>query len=457
MNVVVVCLDSLRKDHVGVYGNDWIKTPNLDALAGDSMRFTRAYPESIPTICARRAVFTGKRTWPFRGWMPTPEEVNFSAGWQPMPEDQVSVAETLSDNGYRTALITDNYHYYKPSYNFQRGFDVFDFIRGQEMDKYRSGLSVPERKVESYTVPGNYELLVEKARQYLANVASRDGEEDYFSPKVFARAMDYLDTVAEGDGEPFFLVVDSFDPHEPWDPPQSYVDLYASGYAGREPTVPNYDTSDYLTGAQLERMKTLYSAEVTMADKWFGDFVNKMEDLGLMEDTLLLVFSDHGVALGEHGYTGKPFNVLWPEMTDIIYYVRHPEGKGAGETSDFYASTHDIAPTVLATLGVPQKEQMDGQDLTPVLEGGPPEEERPHFTLGYDEYSWCRDEDYAMFCVNDLSAPKLYDLRQDPEMKNNIAGENPDVVQRMYEDFIVADAGGEPPPLREEATERARA
>jgi arylsulfatase A-like enzyme len=456
MNVVVVCLDSLRKDHVGAYGNEWIKTPNLDALAKDSMRFTRAYPESIPTLCARRAVFTGKRTWPFRGWTPTPEDVNYSAGWQPIPEDQVSVAETLSENGYRTALITDNYHYYKPSYNFQRGFDVFDFIRGQEMDKYRSQLSVPESKVKHHTVPGNYGLLIEKARQYLANVAGRDGEEDYFSPKVFARSMDYLDTLADKDAGPFFLVVDSFDPHEPWDPPQSYIDLYSNGYGGREPMVPNYDVSDYLTSAQLERMKTLYSAELTMADKWFGDFMQKMEDLDLLEDTLLLVFSDHGVALGEHGYTGKPFNVLWPEMTDIIYYVRHPEGKGAGQTSDFYASTHDIAPTVLAAFGVPQTQPMDGQDLTPILEGNGPEEERPHFTLGYDEYSWCRDEDYAMFCINDLSAPKLYDLRKDPNMDDNIADGNPDIVRRMYEDYIVADAGGEPPPLREEATKQAR-
>ena len=70
MNVIVVILDSLRRDHVGVYGNDRIRTPNLDALAKESLRFTRAYPESIPTLPARRAIHTGKRTWPFRNWEP---------------------------------------------------------------------------------------------------------------------------------------------------------------------------------------------------------------------------------------------------------------------------------------------------------------------------------------------------------------------------------------------------
>jgi arylsulfatase A-like enzyme len=77
-NVILVIVDSLRKDHVGAYGNDWIKTPSLDALAGESLRFTRAYPDAMPTIPARRAIHTGMRTWPTRapdhGWTPIPEE-----------------------------------------------------------------------------------------------------------------------------------------------------------------------------------------------------------------------------------------------------------------------------------------------------------------------------------------------------------------------------------------------
>ena len=67
-NVVLIIIDSLRKDHVGAYGNRRIQTPNLDALAKESLRFTRPYPESAPTICARRAIHTGLRTWPFRDW-----------------------------------------------------------------------------------------------------------------------------------------------------------------------------------------------------------------------------------------------------------------------------------------------------------------------------------------------------------------------------------------------------
>ena len=104
MNVVLIVIDSLRKDHVGAYGNDWIKTPNLDSFAGESLKFTRAYPESTPTIPARRAIHTGFRSFPFRDWSPRPEyDVNLY-GWQPILQDQPTLAETLRDAGYSTML-----------------------------------------------------------------------------------------------------------------------------------------------------------------------------------------------------------------------------------------------------------------------------------------------------------------------------------------------------------------
>jgi arylsulfatase A-like enzyme len=448
MNVVVIILDSLRRDHVGAYGNEWIKTPNLDALAKDSLRFTRPYPESIPTICARRAIHTGRRTWPFRGWTAPRGEPFSPAGWRKIPEDQTTLASVLSENGYGTALITDTFHQFKPSYNFQQGFDVFEQVRGQAVDAYKVPL-VSQERIQNNSVPGNSAGTLQSLRQYLANIPTDREEEGYFPPMVFSRAMQYLDTAKDGD-KPFFLVIDNFDPHEPWDTPARYPNMYGDPIKGYEPIFPEPGPSDYLTRRELERMRALYSGEVTLTDEWFGKFVNRMDDLGLLEDTLMIVLSDHGVGIGEHGYTSKVPEALWPEITDIVYYVRHPEGKGAGQTSDFYASTHDVTPTVLATLGLEQpglSGQMNGQDLTPILEGGAPEEQRPHFTLGYDNYSWCRDEDYAMFCLNDSSEAKLYDLREDPSMHNDISSANPEIVRRMYDDYIVADAGGEPPPL----------
>ncbi len=446
MNVVVVHLDTLRRDHVGVYGNDWIKTPSLDALADESLRFTRPYPESLPTINARRSMYTGRRTWPFRGWVPQKGETFFPAGWQRMPEDQASLTEVLSAHGYDTALITDTYHMFKASMNFQRGFDVFDFIRGQARDRYRPKRTVSEEEVDRYTIPGNDGIMRDKVRQYLANVAHRRGEEDWFGPQVFTRAMEYLETARDMDG-PFFLFIDSFDPHEPWDPPEPYANLYGEPTGTGEPTSPDYGSSDYLREAELQRMRALYAGKVTLTDKWFGNFMNKMADLGLLESTLLITCSDHGISLGEHGYTGKVDRAIWPELKDIVFYVHHPDGKGSGQTSDFRASFHDIAPTVLGQMGAHAPQPMDGQDLSPLLEGRGPERERPYVTLGYNNYSWAEDDDWALSIRNDGRSPRLYDLRSDPKMDRDVASGHRDVVKRMWEEYILEDAGGEPPPM----------
>jgi arylsulfatase A-like enzyme len=445
VNVILVILDSLRKDHIGVYGNDWIETPHLDALARESLRFTRAYPESLPTLCARRAIHTGMRTWPFRNFVRLPGETFQPAGWQPIPEVQITVSEILFASGYSTAMYADTQPLFHPSMNFQRGFGVFEWLRGQERDRFRPKVGVPQEQIRQKTVPGNDVRMVDKVRQYLANTQDRKTEEDWFAPRLFTRGMDFLEHA--GEGEPFFLVLDSFDPHEPWDPPEKYVSLYSDDYQGRDPIVPNYSRSDWIDARELKRMKALYAGEVTMVDHWLGRFLDKMESTGRMDDTLLLVMADHGVAHGEHGYTGKPENVLWPEVTDIPFLIRHPEGKGAGKTSDYFASTHDVAPTILGVLGIEPQLKMDGQDLSPLLEGSEPGP-RPHFTLGYNQHVWTRDEKYAMFCINNRSQARLYDLRSDPGMDKNIAGGNRDIVKRMFDDYILEDAGGPLPLVR---------
>ncbi len=223
-NVVLVILDSLRKDHIGAYGNPWIKTPNLDALANESLRFTQAYPESAPTICARRAIHTGKRSWPFRDWEPPKGEDILLQGWQPIPEGQKHLAEILKENGYATMFETDNMHQFKASYNFQRGFDAFNFIRGQTTDNYQPMWTFPHERVQDALLKGNVAAMRLQMRQYWANVAGsnigeRQSEEDWFAPRVFTGAMELLEAAKEG--QPFFLVADSYDPHEPWDTPRS--------------------------------------------------------------------------------------------------------------------------------------------------------------------------------------------------------------------------------------------
>jgi arylsulfatase A-like enzyme len=431
-NVILVIIDSLRRDHLGVYGNDWIKTPTLDALAEESLLFTRAQPEAMPTLPVRRAIHTGMRTWPTRPPF---------FGWKPIPWRQRTLAEILSEKGFGTYLVTDTYVQFRTHMNFGRGFETYRMIRGQERDPFKDPSTVSEEEMRRH-----YIILGEgnKARQYLANVQGRKGEEDWFAPRVFSEAADALEAAA-AEHRPFFLVADCFDPHEPWDPPPEYVSLYDEGYKGKEPLNDKYGKDDYLTDRQLLRMRALYAAEVTMMDRWLGRFIEKAHRLGLMEKTLFVVVSDHGHLLGEHGYTGKPPYALYPELTDIVLMVRHPKGEGAGKRSDFYASTHDVAPTILGFLGVEQHDPMDGQDLAPILKGKDPQRPRDHITQGYYRYLCCRDERRVMFCLSDGTQAHLFDAVNDTDQMRDLAEAEPETVKMMYQEYARKDAAGRLP------------
>jgi arylsulfatase A-like enzyme len=121
-NIVVVVSDTLRAADLGCYGSADVHTPNLDAFARCNVRFTRAYPESLPTIPVRRALHTGRRAYPFRDYRPTRWDVVYLPGWQPMSNDEDTLAESLAAAGYHTGFVTDTMPYFAPGFNFTRGF-----------------------------------------------------------------------------------------------------------------------------------------------------------------------------------------------------------------------------------------------------------------------------------------------------------------------------------------------
>jgi len=437
-------LDTLRADHVGCYGNDWIETPAMDALAGESILFSRAYPESLATMPGRRSLHTGLRTWPFRVWTPDRGDLPLP-GWQHIPEGQVTVQEAMMDAGLETIFITDTHHYFKPWQNFHIGFRQWRWVRGHESDPYRSTAQVQPEDVEKFVPEGTEEDEMSRERllitQYLANQGEREGEEDYQAPRVFREAMELL----EGNQkvERFFLLVDSFDPHEPWNPPKKYVDLYDRGYEGREVIQPRYGPSDYLSEAELKHMRALYAGKVTMVDRWLGLFLERARDLGMLEDTLLIVTSDHGHQLGEHGLTGKLPGGLWYELMDVPLLVRRPDGVGAGTRVDALAQLHDIPSTVLKALDVEPPAPLDGVDLLDLAAGRIAS--RKHVSAGYVYNSWCRDERYVYFVGNDGTQPHLYDMEADPLQEHDLAAEEQGVVKQMHQKLLL-DAGG-PLPL----------
>ena len=441
MNCIIVLLDSLRADHVGCYGNRWIRTPALDSLAEESITFTRAYPESLPTLPMRRTLHTGLRTWPFRGWIPQRGDIVRAYGWQRIPEDQTTLAEVLNGEGYQTGFITDTYHQFKPSMNFHRGFSQWRWVRGQEMDSFESTLPIGQEQVDRFIPPRlsepRQQLLRGLLTRHLANQQEREREEDYQAPRVFREAMRWLEQNRRA-GK-FFLIVDSFDPHEPWDPPREYAEMYDPGYKGQEFVSPSYGRSDYLSEEELKHMRALYAGEVTMVDRWLGRFLELARSLGMLEDTLLIVTSDHGHQLGEHGLTGKVSRGLWCELMDVPLFVRSPDGQLAGRRADAFAQHQDIVPTVVATLGVEPPASLDGVDLIRLAKGQVPP--REYVVSGFNNYVWYRDERWVYIGRNDGRNTLLFDIEKDPLQENDLSEEERGVAERIHQG-VVEEAGG---------------
>ena len=450
MNVVLVIIDSLRRDHVGCYGNEWIQTPNLDALAAESVRFSHVYPESLPTLEARQSIHTGNRLFPFRDHQSRKGDEVRWAGWHPIGEDQITLAEIMAHAGYRTGLVTDGFHQFKPSMNFHRGFQQFQWIRGQQDDWWQSPARVAGTDISPFLHPTLEGTRREdELRRYLSNVLDRRYEEDFFTPRVFREGMRFLE---DNYRENFFLVVDCFDPHEPFDPPRWYSELYDPGYEGREITWPIYGPCDWMTPAEIAHTRALYAGEVTMLDRWLGVFVDRLRDLAVLDETLLIVVSDHGHSLGERGIMGKLEDYQYPELVDIIMLAREPGGKGAGTVVDEFVYDHDLLPTIAAWAGVDLPVPVDGIDLWPVIEGAG--SGRDFVTCSMGEYVRYQDREFHFMARNDGSEQQLFSPADDPGLENNLVDSMPDVGSRLFES-IVADAGGPLPTISLESQRRA--
>jgi arylsulfatase A-like enzyme len=412
-NVVVIIVDTLRADHVF---SKRARTPNIDALMREGLTFTRFFPEAMPTVPARRSILTGRRVFPFRGWHPYPGLLA-EPGWAPIADVRTTWTSALKRSGYWTAYVTDNTSlgFSPPWAPFRRSFDRF-VRRGGQIGGTDKGVSEAELR---HWLPPQLEDpdTRDRIRRYLANGRYSHDETNSFAARVFRDAARVLETAQRQ--RPFALVVDTFEPHEPWTPPRRYIDMYGDpDYRGPEPARPYYaPVSRYLSGHSgsvlLDRMRALYAAEVTMTDRWLGVFLDRFHELRLDPDTVIVLVSDHGFYLGDYGFTGKIASVLHPPLIKVPLIVIDPRRRHAGRTSSYLASTHDVGPTVLSMAGVPVPRGMDGVDLSRFFEGRRPPRRRYAYG-GYGNSFYVRTDRWAMYGPNSGGDHQLYDKRRDP-------------------------------------------
>lgn len=442
-NILLVVIDSLRADHaLGARA----QTPAIDALAARSVRFPNVFPEAMPTVPARNSILSGRRQFPFRDWH---EHRGLIAkpGWEPLERQESTFPRALWRAGWWTGYVTDNpfLGFSQPYELFRRGFDLFVRHGGQ--------IGGGEGRVDPATLDHWLHPAVraagmsERVRRYIANSDHSLDERRSFAARVFGSAREALAAAARR--RPFLLVVDSFQPHEPWTPPRRYVDLYGDlDYAGPEPAMPWYGRVDrWLAGEErdvvLERLRALYAASVTMTDHWLGTLMDRLHELRLQDDTVVALVSDHGILLGERGWTGKISAELHPELINVPLLVAEPSGRAAGTESLFLASTHDLAPTLLSLAGVERPEEMEGVDLSPVFRGQALPS-RPYAYGGYSNSHFVRNARWAYIAGNRDERAKLFDLRRDAGELRDVGSAHPDLVRELRARIDRATGGSLP-------------
>lgn len=391
-NVIVVMLDSLQFNYLGCYGNKWIKTPNIDRLAREGVLFENNYIEGLPTVPCRRSMHTG------RYYLAT-------KGWSALDPDDTTIADLCWGRPIDTALIFDCPQYRLPKFGYTRGFDKVHFIHGHEADQaYFSQDPLYHLKFEDFIE----ESVIEEARKregdrkiapileemgcYLRETQYWKSDEDQRVARVMKRAVKHLEEDIDRNKQ-FFLWIDSFDPHEPWDPPSVYdPDLkcpYDPDYKGKDFILPLMGEADLYTEPMLHHIRMLYAESVTVVDKWVGYLMEKVRALGLEENTLFLLLSDHGEPMGngEHGHGIMRKCRPWPyeELAHAPMIMRAP-GLDAGKRIQGFTQSCDVAPTVIDWLGLDQHPEMQGKSLLPLAKGEV-DKLRDFVITGYFRYS----------------------------------------------------------------------
>ena len=424
MNIVMIMCDSLRQDHLGCYGNDWIETPNIDRLAGESVVFENAYPEGLPTLPVRTALFTGNYTLTNRFWQ------------ELLPQD-VTMAEILDELDYKSAMITDTFHLFKPNMNYHRGFHNFRWIRGQSIDAY--AVKPHGKDLTQYISPkmrGAWTIRI--VDQYLRNTADRDpnNEEEYFSALVRNESVQWLKD-AHDSCNPFFLYIDFFDPHEPWDAPPAFATKYTDpSYDGPQIINPKIGPSDWLTDAELNNCKALYAGEVSFLDKQIGVLLDHIQELGLMDNTIIILLADHGLPMGEHGGIMKGVDQLYSEVLKIPFMIRFPDKEYAGKRIKSIVEIVDILPTLLHFIGHgSEAEYMHGKNLLPLI-AGECEKLHEYAVSGFfsTDMRCIRNEEWSYIRrASDEKKDELYNLADDPTEQIDLIDQYPEKAKEMSE------------------------
>jgi arylsulfatase A-like enzyme/Flp pilus assembly protein TadD len=408
--VVLVSIDTLRSDHLPAYGYEAVATPAIDRLRDDSLLFERAYAPAPMTLASHASILTGL--------VPPRHGVRDNLGYR-LASQTRTLAEVLREHKYATGGFVSAF-VLRDATGLDAGFERYD-----DDIELVSRLQLGELQR-----PGGATLAA--ALAWLDDVHGAD-------------AAGAADAAGEAGGRPFFLFLHLYEPHSPYDPPEPFASRYDSAYDG----------------------------EVAAADAVVGDLLAALEERRLYDPALIVLLSDHGEGLGDHGESEHGI-LLYREALQVPLLVKLPAGHDAGDypkaATAAPAGLVDVTPTVLALLGIEPDGELDGRPLlTPSAASPGASAGAPPDASGRSERGLYAETFYPRlhFGWSDLASiiagrhhliqgpePELYDLLADPRERRNLLGERRRDVARLRKILESYDRSLAPPAAADEETRR---
>lgn len=361
MKAIIVFYDTLNRRYLPCYNPETNTiAPNFTRLARHSVQFDNSYVGSMPCIPARRELHTGRYNFLHREWGPL----------EPFDD---SMPEILKENGIYTHLISDHLHYWEDGgATYHSRYSSWEIIRGQEGDHWKGEKKDPQippvvkvpQKQQGTGTSGlwRYDWV---NRNYIRE------EEDFPQTQCFDRGCEFLEKNHDQDN--WLLHLETFDPHEAFYVPQKYLDMYPEEYDGKHFDWPRGAVEE--EPEEIAHCRRQYQALVTMCDHSLGRILDMMDKYQMWDDTMLIVGTDHGFLLAEHGYWGKNQMPYYNEVAHTPFFVWDPRYKEQGVRRQSLVQMIDWMPTLLKYFNLPIPKDVQGSPMDEIIKNDTPSRE----------------------------------------------------------------------------------
>ena len=416
-NILLVVMDTVRADHVSVYGYARETTPYLREFAREATVYERAIACDGFTLPTHASMFTGV----YPGWHGATVTPQYPYG-SPLPQRSQTLASVLRANGYWTAEAVANYGYLGTALGLTQGFTLTQARRAMPLSDSSRPFYLRESVKKLLAAAGNttafdqYRLLATDINRHALSMIEQSR-----NPQV-----------------PFFLFLNYMDAHVPYIPPSPFRTRFSDTDRNSKPVVEEtYEAYTAIKDAvnsgkrslnenEKRYMMSQYDAGIAFMDSAVGDLLKRLRELGLYDNTLVIITSDHGEAFGEHNRREHGIGSAYQDQVHIPLLVKYP-GQHEAHRSDTLVSQVDFMPTVLDVSGVAVPPGLQGESFRSPRRDDSAAVFTDSSTIGYQQaYPRLRGVRRAVFSgplkliVWTAGDPEFYDLNADPGELNNL-------------------------------------